>query len=231
MGTTAVTARKMATRHTLEILVKINRLCRVTRFQHSRMLVVMKIARKPNSGKLSFGDLNRNRELAGAGTSRFQILAQVPDEFENPVHAAFTDIPSTSRPFIPTSNPTFTSKRETTAKTLARRKPHTKAVAARTQSRKPNVPVNPICNPSQLSGLNIRENDINPLPHANHNLNSNVIPQQASSNQYVSPLATTVDPAKHTVVFCSSQTLANGDVREVATEHRERQGPDRSIKT
>ncbi|KAK9190246.1 hypothetical protein WN943_018848 [Citrus x changshan-huyou] len=151
-------------------------------------MIANRRGRKPNSGKLSFDDLNCNRELAGAGTSRFQILAQVPDEFENPVHAAFTDIPSTlCQPFIPTSNPTFTSKRETTAKTLARHKPHTKAMAAKTQSRKPN---------------------------------------QASSNQYVSPLATTLDPTKCTVVFCSSQTLVNGDVREVATEHRERQGPD-----
>lgn len=130
---------------------------------------------KRNSGKENFGDLNRNRELARAGTSRFQILAQVPNECENHVHATFTDIPSTSRqPFIPTSNPTFTSNREIKAKTLARRKPHTKAMVARTQSRKPNVAVNPICNPLQPSGLNIRENDTNPLPHANYNLNSHV---------------------------------------------------------
>lgn len=52
---------------------------------------------KPNSGKESTGDSNRNREFAGAGISRFQILAQVPDEGGDPVHAAYTDFPSTSR--------------------------------------------------------------------------------------------------------------------------------------
>lgn len=60
-------------------------------------MIATRRGRKPNSGKENISDLNRNREHAGASTSRFQILAQVTDECENPVHAAFTDIPSTSR--------------------------------------------------------------------------------------------------------------------------------------
>lgn len=50
MGTTTVTTRNMATRHTLKILVKLNRLCRVTRFQHNKMLVVMKITMESHLG-------------------------------------------------------------------------------------------------------------------------------------------------------------------------------------
>ncbi|KAK9193381.1 hypothetical protein WN944_004078 [Citrus x changshan-huyou] len=95
-------------------------------------------------------------------------------------------------------------------------------MVAKSQSRKPTVLVNPIQNPFQSSALNIRENDINSPPHANHNPNSHFTPQLVSSNQHVFPLATTLDPTKHTVVFCSSQTLPHRDIRDVVTEHRDR---------
>ncbi|KAK9209900.1 hypothetical protein WN944_002269 [Citrus x changshan-huyou] len=183
--------------------------------------------RKPNNGRENASDLNRNREFTGAGTSRFHILTQVPDEGGHHVHEACTDFPSTSRqPFISASNPTFTAKTDNTIQILARRKLQNKTVVTRNQSRKPNVPVVPTSNPFQPSDFSIREEDITLLPHANQKSNSHSFPQKVSSNQCVVPFATTLDPTKHTMVFCAPQTLLNGDVREVATDHIERQGPD-----
>ncbi|KAK9208090.1 hypothetical protein WN944_000444 [Citrus x changshan-huyou] len=183
--------------------------------------------RKPNNGRVNTSDLNRNREFTGAGTSRFHILSQVPNEGGHHVHEACTDFPSTSRqPFISASNPTFTAKIDNTIQILARQKLQNKTVVIRNQSRKPNAPVVPTSNPFQPSDLSIRDEDINLLPHANQQSNSHSFPQKVSSNQRVVSFATTLDPTKHTVVFCSPPTLLNGDVREVATDHIERQGPD-----
>ncbi|XP_015386679.1 uncharacterized protein LOC107177421 [Citrus sinensis] len=82
-----------------------------------RWMIATRRCRKSNSGKENINDSNRNCKHAGAGTSRFQILAQVTDECENPVHAAFTDISSTSRqPLLTISNPTFTSNEDITTK-------------------------------------------------------------------------------------------------------------------
>ncbi|XP_024038245.1 uncharacterized protein LOC112097293 [Citrus clementina] len=83
-------------------------------------MIATKRGWKPKIGKENTGDLNRNKEGAGAGISRFQILAQVSEEDENQGHAACTDFPSTSRqPFKPASNLTFTSNTRNIAKTLA----------------------------------------------------------------------------------------------------------------
>ncbi|KAK9187927.1 hypothetical protein WN944_019326 [Citrus x changshan-huyou] len=134
------------------------------------------------------------------------------------------DIPSTSRqPLIPILNLTFTSNNDTITKTLARRKQHTKAVATKSQNRKPTTLMNPIQNPFQSNAFHIRENGINSPPHANPNQNPRPIPQFGLSNQQFSPLTTTFDPTKHTVVFCSSQTILSGDVRDMATAHRYQQ--------
>lgn len=190
-------------------------------------MIATRRGRKPNIGKENTGDSNRNREFTGAGTSRFHILSKVSDEGGNHVHEACPDFPSTSRqPFMPASNHTFTARADTSAKTMARRKPQNKAVAARNQSRKPNVPVTPTCNPLQPSVFSTREKEISILPHANRSFEPHIFPQKASSNQLVAPFATTLDPSKHTVFVCSSQTLPNGDERDVTAEHIERQGPD-----
>ena len=86
--------------------------------------------------------------------------------------------------------------------------------------------MNPIQNPFQLNAFHIRENGINSPPHANPNHNPRPIPQFGLSNQQFSPLATTFDITKHTLGFCSSQTLFSGDVRDMANAHRYQQLPD-----
>ena len=190
-------------------------------------MIATKRGWKPKIGKENTSDLNRNMESAGAGISRFQILAQVSEEDENQGHADCTDFLSTSRqPFRPVSNLTFTSNTGNIAKTLARRKLQNKAVAASPQSRKQNAPKTSTVNPFQPSAFNTNKEDRIPLPHANQNFKPHTFPQQASSNRLVLPFETTLDPAKHAVVFCSSQTLHKGDAREAATGHMERQGPD-----
>ncbi|KAK9190854.1 hypothetical protein WN943_019464 [Citrus x changshan-huyou] len=59
-------------------------------------MIATRKRRKPNSSKENISDLNRNHEPIGVSASRFQILAQVSDEFVNLVHAAPKDIPSIS---------------------------------------------------------------------------------------------------------------------------------------
>ncbi|KAK9224924.1 hypothetical protein WN943_009964 [Citrus x changshan-huyou] len=168
-------------------------------------MIATKRGRKPYSGKEITGGSHRNREFARTDISRFQILDQVSDEYENHGHAACTDLPSTSRqPFIPTSNPIFTSNPGNSVKTLARRKPHNKAVAAKPQSGTPKALATSTVSPFQPSAFNTREEVITPLPHANQNPKLNTFPQPAYNNQTVIPIETTLDPTKHTVVFCSS---------------------------
>ncbi|KAK9207991.1 hypothetical protein WN944_000342 [Citrus x changshan-huyou] len=121
---------------------------------------------------------------------------------------------------------TGAARANNSAKTMARRKPQNKAVVARNQSRKPNVPVTATCNPLQPSAFSTREKEISILPHANRNFEPHIFPQKVSSNQLVAPFATTLDPSKHTVFVCSSQTFPNGDERDVTAEHIERQGPN-----
>lgn len=187
-------------------------------------MIATRKRRKPNSSKENISDSNRNHKPIGVSASRFQILSQVSDECVNLVHAAPKDIPSTSRqPLIPILNLTFTSNNDTITKTLARHKRHTKAVATKSHNRKPTTLMNPIQNPFQSNVFHIRENDINSPPHANPNYNPRLIPQFDLSNQQFFPLATTFDPTKHTVVFCSSQTLLCRDVRDMATTHRYQQ--------
>ncbi|KAK9205125.1 hypothetical protein WN943_015392 [Citrus x changshan-huyou] len=190
-------------------------------------MIATKRGRKPISGKEIAGGSNRNREFAGTGISRFQILAQVSDEDGNDGHAACTDLPSTSRqPFTLVTNPMFTSNTRNTAKTLARRKSYNKNVATRSLNRKPNAPTSSTFNPFQPSAFNTREENMTPLPHANQNSNPHTLPQTGYNNQMFPPLETTLDPIKHTMVFFCSQNIPNGDTREVATDHIERQGPD-----
>ena len=59
-------------------------------------MIATKRGRKPYNGKEITGGSNRNREFAGTGISRFQILDQVSDKDENHGHAACTNLPSTS---------------------------------------------------------------------------------------------------------------------------------------
>ena len=183
--------------------------------------------RKPNIGKENIGDSNRSRDFTGAGTSRFHILTQVSDEGGHHEHEACPDCPSTSRqPFMPAANPTFTARADISAKSTARRKLQNKAGVARNQSRKPNIPITPICNPFQPSAFRSREKEITILPHANQSFEPHIFPQKVSSNQLVAPFVTTLDPSKHTMVVCSSQTLPNDNERDVTVDHIERQGPD-----
>lgn len=113
-----------------------------------------------------------------------------------------------------------------TVKTPAKRKQHTKTVATKPQNRILTLSMNPTRNPFQSNTFHTRQTGINPTPHANPSNNPRLIPQFGSHNQPVSLVATTLDPTKHTVVFCSSQTLSQEDVRGVVTEHWDRQGPN-----
>lgn len=133
----------------------------------------------------------------------------------------FQDIPSTSRqPPLPTLNPTFTAHKETITRTSVRSKLPNKAAVTKTQSIRPTTPMNPIQNLFQSSVLNMRENEVNFPPHANPNPTPFVTSHIAPSNHQVSHLATTLDPTRHIVVFCSPQTFPPGIVRDEVMEHR-----------
>ena len=67
---------------------------------------------------------------------------------------------------------------------------------------------------------------MNHTPHVNRNPTSFVTSRFAAKFQQASHLATTLDSTKHTVVFCSPQTLPPEDGRDLDIEHRARQGTD-----
>ncbi|KAH9704135.1 hypothetical protein KPL70_011340 [Citrus sinensis] len=190
-------------------------------------MIATRKGRKTNNGKENSSEPNRNREPFGANTTRFHILAQVPEEREEPAPAMFPDIPSTSRqPTLPILNPTFAAYKETIIRTSTRSKLHNKAAGTKTQNRRPPTPMNPIQNPFPSSALNMREKEVNFLSHANPNSNPFVTSPTAPSNHQVSHLATTLDLTRHTVVFCSPQTSPPGIVRDEGMEYRTRQEPD-----
>ena len=83
----------------------------------------------------------------------------------------------------------------------------------------PATPLNPTQNPFQQSAFTIREENTNYLPHANPRTESCLNHQFNPSHQQISPLVTTLDPKKHTVIFCANQNFPFGDVREAVNEH------------
>ncbi|KAH9743054.1 DUF4283 domain-containing protein [Citrus sinensis] len=177
-------------------------------------MIATRKGRKFNSGKDINNGLTKNRENTGAGGSRFQLLEQVTDDREHPTHAAVTDIPSTSHQ-LNTANPyqIFTANHEDRTKTPARRKQHITAFTAKPQKKTPTSSLNPIRNPFQQSTFTLRD-----LPHANPRTESCFNPQPNPNHQQISPLVTTLDPKKHTVIFCENQNLSLGDVREVGSD-------------
>ncbi|KAK9202633.1 hypothetical protein WN944_017845 [Citrus x changshan-huyou] len=172
-------------------------------------------------------DLHRNRELFGASNTRFHILAQATDEHEEPAAAMVKDIPSTSRqPPMHILNPTFTSHQETITRNGIRRKSRNKAVFTKPQVKEMATSMNPFQNPFPSSVHTISAKDVNSTPNANRNPTPFVTSQAAPDHQQVSHIATTLDPTKHTVVFCSPQTVHPRKGKDAFIEHRARQGLD-----
>lgn len=186
-------------------------------------MIVTRKGRNQFTGKESTSNSYRNQENTGGGASRFQVLAQHPDGHDSSMHAAPINIPSTSRhtptPFL---NPAFTITNEPLNKNIIRRKPPTKAAAKKPTSLKPTSSISPSQNLFQSLAFHEREKDTTIHPHANPSYNKRPNPNFCPGFQQASPLDTTLDPTKHKVVFCSSQSLFPGDGRDVDTEQRDR---------
>ncbi|KAH9782115.1 DUF4283 domain-containing protein [Citrus sinensis] len=101
-----------------------------------------------------------------------------------------------------------------------------KSAASKPPNRKPFTPMNPTRNPFQTTALHIREKTIISTPHDNPSQIHCPITHAAPNNQQTPHVATTLDPTKHTVVFCSSQILPYGDMKGVGTDHRDREDLD-----
>ncbi|KAK9195097.1 hypothetical protein WN943_003215 [Citrus x changshan-huyou] len=127
-----------------------------------------------------------------------------------------------SNPQPTTANPhrIFKANHEDRTKTPVRRKQHTTVVTTKPQ-RKTSTR-----NPFQQSAFNTREEITNFSLHANPQPTSCFNPQINPRHQQVSPLVTTMDPRKHTAVFCATQNFPAGSVGEAVSEHRERLEPD-----
>ncbi|KAH9777844.1 DUF4283 domain-containing protein [Citrus sinensis] len=188
-------------------------------------MIATRRGRKFNSGKDINNGLNKNRENTGAGVSRFQILEQVTDDREHPTHAAVIDNPSTSHQ-PNTTNPykIFTANHDDRAKTPARRKQHTTAATVKSQKKTPTSFLNPTRNPFQQSTFTLREENTNYLPHANPRTESCLNPHFNPSHQQISPLVSTLDPKKHTVIFCANLNSSPGDGREAGSDQGDRLG-------
>ncbi|XP_024035663.1 uncharacterized protein LOC112096450 [Citrus clementina] len=182
-------------------------------------MIVTRKGRKLNNGQ--------SREPNGASESRFHILAQMTDLHENPLHGASTDVPSTSKqPSPSSSNPIFTFNNDKIFKPPVRRQQTPKSAASKPPTRKPFTPMNPTSSPFQTTALHIREKSTLSTPHDNPSQIHCPITYAALNNQQTPPVATTLDPSKHTVVFCSSQILPYGNMKGVGTDHRDREDLD-----
>lgn len=119
-------------------------------------------------------------------------------------------------------NPAFTINNDLLNKNTVRRKPPTKAAAKKPTSLKLMSSNSPSQNLFQSLAFHTRENDTTIPPHANPSYNKRPNLNFCPAFQQVSPLDTTLDPTKHKVVFCSSQSLSPGDGRNVDTEQRDK---------
>ncbi|KAH9769017.1 DUF4283 domain-containing protein [Citrus sinensis] len=190
-------------------------------------MIATRKGRRSNTGMGNNSDLHRNREPFRASNTRFHVLAQATDEHEEPVAAMGKDIPSTSRqPPMPILNPTFTAHQETITRNGTRSKPRKKAVFTKPQGRKMATSTIPFQNPFPSSAHTISAKDVNSTYHANRHPTYFGTSQAAPDHQQVSHIATTLDPTKHTVIFCSPQTVHPREGKDVFIEHRARQGPD-----
>lgn len=184
-------------------------------------MIVTRKGRKQFTGKENSSNSDRNREQTEVGNSKFQVLAQHPDGNDSSIHIAHTDIPSTSR-HNPTlfMNPPFTTNNAPLNKNTARRKPPTKTAVKKPTILKPTSSISPNQNPFQSLAFHEREKDTTTPTHANPSYDKHPSPNFCPGFQQVSPLDTTLDPTKHKVVFCSSQSISPREGRDVATEQR-----------
>ncbi|KAK9225954.1 hypothetical protein WN943_010999 [Citrus x changshan-huyou] len=72
---------------------------------------------------------------------------------------------------------------------------------------------------------------MNDIPSTSHQLNTanpyqifSVNHEFNPSHQQISPLGTTLDPKKHTVILCDNQNFSFGNARATGSDHRDRLG-------
>ncbi|XP_006469095.2 uncharacterized protein LOC102629728 [Citrus sinensis] len=184
-------------------------------------MIATRKGRKFSNGKDMNNSIHRNRETTGNVLSRFQILDQATDDRENPFHAVMKDNPSTSHQPTPANHhQIFKANHEDRTTVPARRKQQNTTVTTKSQRK------NPTRNPFQQSTFNISEENTNFPIHANPQTNLRFIPQISPGHLQASPLVTTLDPRKHTAVFCATQNFPAMSVGEAVSEHNERLGPD-----
>ncbi|KAK9213999.1 hypothetical protein WN944_005985 [Citrus x changshan-huyou] len=154
----------------------------------------------------------QNHKPNGMSKSRFHILAQTSDLHENPVHEVSTDVPSTSKQPSPSSlNPIFTFNNDKIVKPPVRRQQNPKIAASKSQNRKPFTPMNPTRNPFQTTAMHVRGKNIISTPHVNPSQIPCPIIHVVSNNQQAPPVATTLDPTKHTYAYTHLVVPISGD--------------------
>ncbi|KAK9200019.1 hypothetical protein WN944_015214 [Citrus x changshan-huyou] len=140
---------------------------------------------------------------------RFQVLAQIPEETFDRIPSKPYVLPDTPCQFQATTsniNPSKIPVKANLSKSATRRQQR-KNDAAIIQNRPEASTSN---NPFQHTDLihapsTSHKNDVHGTSHANPSLTPRHFPHATSTSHITNPISTTLDPTKHTVVFCSPQ--------------------------
>ncbi|KAK9200137.1 hypothetical protein WN944_015333 [Citrus x changshan-huyou] len=172
-------------------------------------MIASKRGRRPNAGKENEDVLNRNKMHQGTHVSRFQVLAQIPGETANGAPTephVLPEIPGHFQATNSNSNPNTITFRANLSKSANRRQQRKKAAMSIQNRPEASTSNNPFQNIDFIRDpSNIPTNDAHYNSHANPSFIFRHFTHATSASHTTKSIPITLDPTKHTTVFCSPQ--------------------------
>uniref|UniRef100_A0A1S8ACP9 GroES-like zinc-binding alcohol dehydrogenase family protein n=1 Tax=Citrus limon TaxID=2708 RepID=A0A1S8ACP9_CITLI len=172
-------------------------------------MIASKRGRRPNAGKENSDVLNRNKMQQGNHASRFQVLTQIPEETSNGLPTephVLPDIPGHFQATNSNSNPSTITFKANLSKSATRRQQRKKAAMIIQNRPEASTSNNPFQNTDSIQDLsNSHINVVHYNSHANPRFIFCPFTHATSANHITKSIPITLDPTKHTTVFCSPQ--------------------------
>ena len=172
-------------------------------------MIVSKRGRRLNAGKENGDVFNRNRMHQGTHVSRFQVLAQIPEETANGAPTephVLPEIPGHFQATNSNSNPNTITFRANLSKSANRWQQRKKAAMSIQNRPEASTSNNPFQNTNFIQDpSNSLTNDARYNSHANPSFIFHPFTHATSASHTTKSIPITLDPTKHTTVFCSPQ--------------------------
>lgn len=172
-------------------------------------MIASKRGRRSNAGKENGDVLNRNKMQQGNHASRFQVLAQIPEETSNGLPTephVLPDIPGHFQATNSNSNPSTITFKANLSKSATRRQQRKKAAMIIQNRPEASTSNNPFQNTDSIQDpSNSHINVVHYNSHAKPRFIFCPFTHATSANHITKSIPITLDPTKHTTVFCSPQ--------------------------